>query len=751
MKTDEILYLPKMEQPIGTSKEAEGTLDLGRLGRSLVRKWWLIVGLTVAGATAAGLKVLSDPPQYSALFEVLARTGSAETDVISNIPETFSGDTQDDKPVNKRATVDNDLLKILKSPTVLAPVAEQVRTAYPDFCQDPAAFEGDSVSATTLCYDSLAAGISIEALDDFLDDDPSIVEVTFQNEDPELVEFVLNGLSKSYLDYSLEIKQADIRRGIGFVEKKLPDLRRKVDTLQDDLQTLRLENNLIDPAARASQLSAQIGDFSQEQLEVAAQLRETRSIAENLNQQLAQSQDQAASSALVQSPRYQELLNALLELDAQIAEASTLYLDTSPDMQVLIEQRQNLLALLDGEGEQSQREIVSQIQELKIRDGSLEEALRQLRGDVDQLALVSRRYDDIQRELEIASENLNQFIAKREALEIDAAQRENPWEIVTPTTQPRQIETDLPKYALLGGVMGFLLGTGLALLVDESSGVIHSEEDLKRSTRLPVLGSIPNYVAASGLVSERTTIETPQYAGVQVGGERNGSTNGAGNGAGNGSVSHNGNGNGNGNGVVVSSYARDPFSESFRSLYTNIRLLSSDRPIRAIAISSVMPSEGKSTVALHLAEAAAAMGQRVLLVDADLRNPQVHKYLELSNEKGLTNLFSGESNPALIQQFSPEPNLYVIAAGSAPFDPARLFSSRSMKRFADKVKAKFDLVIYDTPPLLGQSDAYLVANNTDGLLLVTLPGKLKQPLLDRAMEQLRIADINVLGIVNRES
>ena len=83
--------------------------------------------------------------------------------------------------------------------------------------------------------------------------------------------------------------------------------------------------------------------------------------------------------------------------------------------------------------------------------------------------------------------------------------------------------------------------------------------------------------------------------------------------------------------------------------------MGSKQPIRAIPVSSVMPNEGKSTVALHLAEAAAAMGQRVLLIDADLRSPQVHNYLELSNEKGLTNLFLGEANPALIQSFHQSP------------------------------------------------------------------------------------------------
>jgi polysaccharide biosynthesis transport protein len=201
---------------------------------------------------------------------------------------------------------------------------------------------------------------------------------------------------------------------------------------------------------------------------------------------------------------------------------------------------------------------------------------------------------------------------------------------------------------------------------------------------------------------------------------------------------------------ITSAYVKDPFSESFRSLYTNLRLISSTRPIRSLVVSSVMEGEGKSTVAIHLAEAAAAMGKRVLLIDADLRKPQIHNYLELSNERGLTNLFSGEANLEIIQKFSPVPNLYVISAGSLSLEPSRLFSSRSMKHFADQIKNKFELVIYDTPPLVGQSDAYLVADNTDGLLLVTQPGKIKQELLERAMEQLSIADINVLGLVVRE-
>ena len=731
MKTDEILQLPKNNQSVSASEEAEETLDLGRLLHSLVRNWWIIIGITAATTTAAGLKVLTDTPTYAGKFEVLVRPDSAETDVVSNIPETLSSGNP---PNSQSVTVDEDLLKILKSPKVLSPVVEQVQNSYPKFCEVPDGFAGDAAAVSNFCYEGIASKLSVTALDDALDEDPTIVQVAFQDADPEAVQFVLNQISQAYLDYSLEVKQADIRRGIEFVEKKLPDLRGKVETLQSQLQNLRLSNNIIDPASQAAQLSEQIGSFSQEQLNVEVQLQQTRALADSLSQQLVQSQDEAASSALSQNARYQSLLGTLQELDTQIAEASTLYLDASPDMQVLKEQRQNVLTLLAREGQQSQREIIDQISALETQEQALQQVLQGLNTDVGQLTGVARSYDDIQRELGISAENLNQFIAKREALEIDAAQKEIPWELVTPPTLPRPISTNLLRYLLLGGTLGLLLGVGIALLVDESSGVIHSEEDLKRSTRLPVLGNIPGYKGLDEHLLERSAVVAEQYASV-TGGGRNGSS-----------------GRSNITDVSVTPpYARDSFSEAFRSLYTNIRLLNTHRPIRSVAISSVMPGEGKSTVAIHLAETVAAMGHRVLLIDADLRNPHIHTYLELSNEKGLTNLFSGESNPAVIQKFSPSSSLYVIASGSASFEPTRLFSSKSMRQFVERIESKFDFVIYDTPPLLGQSDAYLIADNTDGLLLVTKPGQLKQSLLDRAMEQLRMANINVLGLVNRES
>lgn len=708
-------------------EESEGGLNIGQLLRTLQRRWLLIVGITLVTTAAAVAKVLTETPTYAGTLEILIQPLTAENEVISSVPETL---TSRDETIT--TVLDQDLLKILGSQQVLMPIVEKVKTRYVAACGAPATAEVEMINE--LCYRTISRSLSLSSLNK----DSDILQVNYRDPDPQKVLTVLKAVSETYLDYSLDSKQADISRGIEFVEQKLPDLEDKVGLLQSRLQTLRADNNLIDPDSRSAQLSSEISSFSQTQQELEVELKQARDTYQDLQAQQQQPSETNASSALAQNPRYQSLLDSLLALDAQIAEASTIYLPTSPDMEVLKEQRQNLLSLLTQQGQQSEKELTSRIRELETRKRAIEQTMQGLNDDVDQLSGISREYTDIQRELQVATENLTQFLTKREALEIDAAQREIPWEVITPPTEPQPIRESLPQNLLLGGMLGLLLGTGAALLLDKSGGVIHSDEEIRRYTRLPILGRIPYQNFSPAFAEKVSMTESLQYVGASIRSDRFET-----------------------NGFKPekpldekqppSPYANDSFSESFRSLYTNIRLTDSKNSVRAISISSVMPSEGKSTVALHLAEAAAAMGQRVLLVDADLRNPQLHNYLELSNEKGLTNLFSGESNPALIQKFLPEPNMHFIAAGSAPFEPARLFSSRSMRLFTEKVRTAFDLVIYDTPPLLGQSDAFLIADYADGLLLVTQPGKLKQTLLDRAMEQLKIADIKVLGVVTRES
>lgn len=209
--------------------------------QALARKWWIILGVTGLSMAAAGTKVISSTPESVGNVEILVRSGSAETDVIANIPETLSNGV----PL-KAITVDEDLLKILKSPKVLAPVVAKVQSTYPEICGIPEGFSGKATDLSDLCYQRLSSRLKVEALDE---KNSAIVRATFQDANPQAVEAVLTHLSQAYLDYSLKTKQADIRGGIEFVTKKLPVLRQKVEVLQTQLQNLRQQNDVIDPAS----------------------------------------------------------------------------------------------------------------------------------------------------------------------------------------------------------------------------------------------------------------------------------------------------------------------------------------------------------------------------------------------------------------------------------------------------------------------------------------------------------------------
>ncbi len=727
-------------------EELEGGLNVAALGKALLRKWWLIAGVTVLTTTLAGLKVLSDTAVYTAQFEILVQAGSTETEILENVPDTLTAGANEAAGANK--AVDADLLKLLTSPKVLQPVIDGIRDRYPGYCPPLTAAVQQNYDP---CYNQLASNLGVSPPADGSD----IVEVSFRSPDPQIVQAVLELVSMAYLDYSLDSRQLDIKRGLEFVEKKIPDLRDRVNDFAGRLQSLRLENNLIDPESRGDQLAGQAGTFAQQQLEVRSQLSQLQAANSDLTQQLANPREQASSSVLAQNPRYQRVLDELLTLDAEIAEASTLYLNTSPEMQLLIEERENLQSLLAEQGLQTQTELQTQIRELTNTDSALTAALGGINGNIDELSSISRDYTDIERELQIATTNLNQFLSKREALQIDAAQGEVPWEIVSPPTAPRSQPESLMQNLILGAVLGILLGTGAALLLDRATGVLYSDMDIRKATKLPILARIPVNNVLNGSDVQENVAESLQYVGANI---RGGSVGGRSSGL---STVYLDSDRQGGDGDLPEgarlkngqrrSYQSDPFSEAFRLLFTNLRLLDAENALKSVVVTSVMPEEGKSTVAIYLAETAAAMGQRVLLVDADLRNPSIHQYLELSNDVGLTNLCSGDANPAIIQKLVTEPNMYVLCSGSIPVEPARLLSSRSMAQVMKRLQATFDLIIFDTPPLLGQSDAYLAANYADGVLLVTHSGKLRQSLLDQAMEQLRIADINVLGVVSRES
>ena len=201
-------------------------------------------------------------------------------------------------------------------------------------------------------------------------------------------------------------------------------------------------------------------------------------------------------------------------------------------------------------------------------------------------------------------------------------------------------------------------------------------------------------------------------------------------------------------GPIVIAEPRSPLTEAYRALRTNIEFASVDQPIRTILITSPSPDDGKSTVAVNLA-AVLAQGQRnVVVVDADLRRPTVHKRLDLTNRSGLSELFvQADARMADALRPTRQDSLQVLAAGLLPPNPAELLGSHKMEEILGEIRAHVDMVVIDTPPVTVVTDAVVLAPRVDGVLLVVRAGATRLGSAQLAVEQLRRVGANIIGIV----
>jgi polysaccharide biosynthesis transport protein len=421
------------------------------------------------------------------------------------------------------------------------------------------------------------------------------------------------------------------------------------------------------------------------------------------------------------------------QLEAQIAEDSARYQAVNPSIQALKNKRDNLLPLLHQEALRSLNVKVAttatQLQALEVQNRELAKAEQKLEQKRKQLPDLTRQYTEMQRGLQVATESLNRFLATRENLQIQIAQTELPWQLIQlPSTPKSTVSLDIKPRLLMGLLGSLALGIGVAVLIEKLDNTYHTALELKERIKLPLLGTIP---FEKLLQSEQNRPTKQKAASVELPNLLHQSI------ADLAVVPH----------QDYNNYSVK-FVEALRVLYTNIQFLSSDRPVRSIVISSAMSADGKSTVAFNLAQIAATMGLRVLLVDADMRQPQIHTLSNLNNLWGLSNLIS--TNLPLndvLRQIPSMKQLSVITSGPIPPDPTKLLSSEKMKLLMEEFHNSFDLVIYDAPKLVGLADASLLIPHTNGILLVVRMDKTDSSVLKRALDNLKLSRINVLGVI----
>jgi polysaccharide biosynthesis transport protein len=695
----------------------------------LRRRWWFVSGLVISFA-AASLVTWRQKPTFLSSMELLIAPNYQGKQQRFNSSSEFSADT----------TVEVDTgtqINLMKSTGLLQRALKLLQAEYPEFNpQNPN-------TVKTLKKNLLVAQLQVEGAKKS-DSPTKIFGIQYQDTDAIRTQAVLKALKKVYLDYNREQQKLRLTKGLAFVDEQLPQIKDQLKGSETALQRFRRNQELIDPEGQARAKEAAINNLQQQQQANRAQLELLQGRYGELQKRLALNPQEAMLAARVsQSGRFQSLLGEIQKTELTLVQQRLRFKDNMPQVQQVLDQRQKQLSLLQEEvgrvlGEDSRAlnseallsqgqlsgvdlNLVAQLVETEVnlrseaaRFDSLSRTEAQLRQELQRFPSLLAEFGRLQPEVDLNRETLKQLLKARQDLGLEIARGAFDWQIVEEPPLGLQTGPDYGRNILLGAVAGLFLGGIAAFLREAADDAIHNSNDLERQVAIPLLGVIPELALESAgggfkLPFSQSRTLTPMTPDV---------------------------------------LQWQPFREALDLLYQNIQLLSAQNSLKSLMMTSALAGEGKSTLILGLAISAARLHQRVLLVDADLRRPSLHKLLNLPNDRGLSTLLtSTEPIPTRLTSRSASlgSNISVVTAGPTPADPAKLLSSQRMRDVMATFERNYDLVLIDAPPALGMVDTMLLGACCQGVILTGRLDRVTRNELNQAIAALQ--KLNVIGIV----
>jgi len=580
-------------------------------------------------------------------------------------------------------------------------------------------------------YKDIDAGMIMAGLDIRPEKDALILRLTYTDSDPKRAREVLNALSQTYVEYSLSDRRTKSSTAIKFIQDKLLQLRPQLDKSALAVTQFRKTYNIVDPETYAASVYKMREALEVQAQELQIKIAQVQQQYKALSRQVGKSPDAAIGGAILQQDvPYQSLVKQFQEVETNYFLERTRFREDHPNVQALKDRRDELYRLLETRAQSVvgvrggnvnitnepnspiQQTLATQLFDaqttLAVSQAQLE-SIRSAQSEVSsafsKIPQIQQRYVEIQRQLALDTSTYNKLTEKLEELRITEAQEISSWKVLEPPLIPtRPSSPDIEKSLITGAFIGLVLGVLSALLLNRLDQRIREVEEVKELIDIPLLASIPMTEVAS--LSARV-----------------------------------------GQGILPSSsyYA---FKEALSSLALNLRYLGTDNTMKVIAFTSSVPSEGKSTLAYNLATILSALGYKVLLVDADMRKPTVHKLTKLSNKVGLSTALATLSPwQDLIQVADDKGNLHILTSGSIPPNPMLLLESAKMTALIQEWRKEYDYVLVDTPPVIGITDAQCLTSKVDTFILVAAINRSTRSGISRALEILSTARANVSGLL----
>jgi succinoglycan biosynthesis transport protein ExoP len=687
--------------------------------RVLIKRKWMVIAVVAGIFMAVAIASLRQTPVYVALGRIAVN--KADSNLIA-----FKGATPDIDYVYEQSDLDTEV-RILQSDLMALQVIRQLNLdKRPEFGgrsdQKEANLIADPLQTDSNRVSSLLA-IFHGKLHVALIPNTRIIEIHFDSTDPQLASSAVNTLAATYVEQNFKTKFESTMQASDWLSKQLVDLQMKVETSQEKLVRYQKEHEILGTDEKQNITTEKLDELSKEmtqsefdRMQKEAVYRQTQS-DDPVAIAAAITSDSAGGGSGAGSLLLDKLREQQAALGIQVAELSTQFGPSYPKIAQLNSQLKEIDHQLQSETNKAVDHLKGRYLAALQRETMLRAAFEKQKQEANKLNESAIEYSILKRDLDSNRTLYEGLLEKLKEAGVTAGLRSNNFRIIDAARVPTApSEPNIPRNLGFALALGVISGVGLAFLLESMDNTVRTPEQAQAISALPSLGMIPlgsksaNHGASGkrlALTASREVVET-----------------------------------------VTQVRPQSQMAESYRALRTSLLLSNLGAPPKVIMVTSARPQEGKTTTSINTAIVLAQKGVRVLLMDADLRRPSIHKTLGMGPRSGLSNVLTGSATvPQTITTSPILPNLFIMPAGTPPPNPAELLASSNMRDLLAELRGLYDHIVIDTPPTLSVTDAVVLSPRADATILVIRSGQTTKQALRRARDILMQVNAHVAGVL----
>ena len=529
-----------------------------------------------------------------------------------------------------------------------------------------------------------------------------LVDVTFDSTDPAFSALAANALMDEYIDQNLQTKLSTSENMLAWLGKELANQQTKVEESERALAEYRDKQNAMSLDDKQNIVLSRLNALNDAVTKAKMSRVQKETAYSQVKALLAVGGAISADSLpiTIQNAQMQQLKSKLAELQQGKVQLAQKYGDKHPAILNVNAQLSDTQRQLDLETSKALQTVKNDYDSAVLEERSYGQNLEAAKADAQDLSRKSVGYNVMEREAKSNRTIYESLLQREKELRVSSNSRSNNVRLVDRAEVPKSPLAPTGRRTWLTSfAIGLVLAIGVAFGLDYMNDTIKTPEDVTRRLKLPFLGLVPS-----------------------VRGDKHP--------------------------VLASAHVPHDFGEAFRSLRTSLMSRFPAEGTKILVVTSAQPLEGKTTTACNIAMALAYGGARVLLMDADMRRPGLHRPLRLTNERGLSQVLIGQARVRDVIQRTVDPNLLAITAGRTPPNPSELLASERMKTLLSNLShGPFDWIVLDTPPVLAVTDAVILAPLVNGVAFVIGAEMTRRRLAERALETIMSAPPRFAAVV----